>query len=174
MIAWSGLITYWQRWYGSSPNSCTHFLIIHAGDVKKIDLIHMTGAFNVLSWIIGLSIITLIGEIIYMKFWDKSKFKRKHTSTWKKINEVYNKFNSGMLYTNWVQINNHLVEPFKKTKLSFIHPHITAETDGYNKKWSEGIRPRAYPFIQDSYNLVYGNFANTIYNTPESYNYHQY
>lgn len=168
-MKWSGLITYWERWYGTSPNACTHVLIIHAGSVKKIDFIHMTGAFLVLACIIGVSIVTLLGEMMYVKLYGSKKEKEDPVLTWSKISGLYKRINSGMLYNSSSFFEEPTIDGYPKvTKLSFIHPQITADTSGLKKRWKDENRPRAYPFMQDMYGLVYGNYANSMYNNRDN------
>lgn len=61
----SGLTIYWRKNHEVLNDDCMYPLIVHAGDVKKIAMVHMIGSFYVLAWGLLFAVFVLLCEYIF-------------------------------------------------------------------------------------------------------------
>ena len=61
----SGLTIYWRKNFEVLYDDCMYPLIVHAGDVKKIAMMHMIGSFYVLAWGLAFAVLVLFLEYVF-------------------------------------------------------------------------------------------------------------
>lgn len=193
----AGISTYWKMWFQTPGNDCMYPLIIHAGDVKKIDVIHMIGSYVLLAWGIGVGSIILIGEIVHKKCFTVNQFgsmkmedgSKRENSGSSGLNDIlrsmYTRYNSDPSYSKWASnvdyfnsSDNRPTKESKVTRLSFNHPSISrAPSTNFKAKanWASGVaaaRAKASPNLYyDQSGSMYLTQIRGIYNDPENFQY---
>jgi hypothetical protein len=112
----AGFIVHWMKYYEQLGNDCLHPNLIYAGDVRKIELLHMYGSYVILALGMTASLIVFALELI---FWNLISPYLPHT--WKTSNvnamDYYNKIFIGYGYSNV-----RTMSPAKKKMIAPIIP----------------------------------------------------
>lgn len=133
-MAKSGIVLNWNKKFEVKGNDCLYPFIIHAGDVRKIQITHMLGSFVIL----GIGIVSAISSLFSEVFWKRSntqqfkiaKPERDNISvgkSWEKLKNFYGKINQGSLYTTYQMSKAKkqvLGSDSSIAKLSFVYPNV--------------------------------------------------
>ncbi|XP_025018417.1 ionotropic receptor 93a-like [Tetranychus urticae] len=194
LLTRAGIAIYWRLWYQTPGNDCMYPLIIHAGDVKKIDVVHMIGIYLFLACGIGIGFLILISEFItkyYISSDDdglKMKTAKRQFSGSSGIQDVlksiYTRYNANPSYSKWASnvdyynsAEGRSTGESKLVKLSFNHPTINRDTKESfaRSKWIQGasaVRAKASPNLYyDQFGPMYLNQIRGIYNDPDNFQY---
>lgn len=192
IIVRAGIMAYWRRWYEVPGNDCLYPSLVHAGEVRKIDLVNMTGCYLLLAWGLLIGFMTLFAELFYFNYTEKMMKGEKFS-----IKSIYRDTISRMfanpIYTRWA------TSPLRDTlannqanKLAFIYPQVKSEVNygtNYGTNYGNNYPTRTTtshrfgrgllaPMIgYDPFNTVYsnqlGNNNRNIYNNQAN-NYYSY
>lgn len=194
LITRAGIAVYWRLWYQTPGNDCMYPLIIHAGDVKKIDVVHMVGTYLFLAGGIAIGFLILIGEYIvrYLIPSDnegqKPKTSKRQFSGSFAIQDVlksmYTRYSANPMYTKWASNVDYYnsgegrsTGQSKLVKLSFNHPNVARDPKESfaRSKWiqgASGVRAKASSNLYyDQFGPMYLNQIRGIYNDPDNFQY---
>lgn len=163
-LGMTGMISHFVDFYANLGNDCLKPNIIYAGDVRKIEMLHMYGSYMVLGCGLIGSLGVLLMEIVYMS-WSKGQRRtnlgRGSPSSQEEL----------------------LLGGQKDANLNFVHDGGHTEGAGYRKGGNtKGLRPLigghplapAQPGLPPQYSTIYENTANNAYSTPSSFNYYDF
>ena len=133
-MAKSGIVLNWNKKFEVKGNDCLYPFIIHAGDVRKIQITHMLGSFVIL----GIGIVSAISSLFSEVFWKRSNTPNLKVAkpeserisvgkSWEKLKNFYSKINQGSLYTAYQmsKANKPVVGSDSSiAKLSFVYPNV--------------------------------------------------
>ncbi|RWS28262.1 glutamate receptor: ionotropic kainate 3-like protein 1, partial [Leptotrombidium deliense] len=168
----SGVAQYWKQIFQEPGNDCMYPFVIHAGDVKKVQVKHMIGAFYILSGGLVAAILAMFCEIIHFC---RLRVRRPDTrpltfTQW--LRKWYIRLTTGQLYADWYERNSDGTAKEKVAKSSPIAQAGGYNDDRYGKSWGNGQRPKIFSTVYGmQYGAVYGNQLSTMYNTKENFNY---
>lgn len=167
LLARSGLSYYWRREFSVLGNDCMYPLIVHAGDVKKIDVKHMTGSLMVLAKGLAAGLFVLLCELVY-HHWKRGRIPA--LKSWLTFGR------SGSAVSHWDEATNTRYTAFdkknvSKAKLQFIHPKTMMVP--VQERWNNQ-RPRLLGLNLPStdYDALYSSPA--AYNTDDNFQYYTY
>ncbi|KAI1287992.1 Glutamate receptor ionotropic, kainate 3 [Halotydeus destructor] len=143
-----GLIAHWMRHYAQLGNDCLKPLIIYAGDVRKIECLHMYGSYVVLAAGLVASFFVFGGEVSYVKFFKK----KEPTQSQNPLQSLYGLKATGVGYIGRVGTptsRQQLLAPGqnKAANLNFVQP-IVRDVDMRNKFNRAAVRPVAMPTLE--------------------------
>jgi len=95
----AGFIVHWMKYYEQLGNDCLHPTLIYAGDVRKIELLHMYGSYIILGIGMALSIVVIFLELGFWKF-IRPYLPQKWTTSNSDAMDYYNKIFIGYGYSN--------------------------------------------------------------------------
>ena len=175
----AGFIVHWMKYYAQLGNDCLHPTVVYAGDVRKIEVLHMFGSYVVLGVGIGISMIAFVAEYLYAKF-IRPCLPEKWKADSSTAHDYYNKIFVGYGYSN--------VRPTTPTKqkvqtvpggstLSLaMRPPATAAPLINSGPVMNGTLPRVQ-LKNTSENLPTGLYDPNLsgnYNSRTNYNYYNY
>lgn len=63
----AGFLVHWFKYYNQLGNDCLHPTLVYAGDVRRVELLHMYGCYVVLGFGLTASAIAIVCELLYWK-----------------------------------------------------------------------------------------------------------
>lgn len=183
LIARAGIMVYWRYWFEVPGNDCLHPSLIHAGEVKKVDVIHMKGSYILLGWGLLIGVAALIWEVVHFSYKNRDRTGGK-ISIVNMIHEAVVRLSSDPKYHKWADSTMHGGDVAGKTaKLSFIHPKIKAEVNygsgystegGYLAGQNRGRAKANQPLNYNQLGLLQSSQIRNIYPDPTNFHYFSY
>lgn len=178
----AGFVAHWMKYYDQLGNDCLHPTVVYAGDVRKIEMMHMYGSYVVLLGGMALSILFFVAELLYWHCIRPSLPEKWKSSTYNTL-DYYNKVFVGYGYSNV-----RLESPQSKVKPATQIPTFVQSMKGPAAPVAPvtfGIGPAAaaagdsmaqVPRTGSSVNSdsIYNPNYTGSYNTRTNYNYYKY
>lgn len=95
----AGFIVHWMKYYAQLGNDCLHPTVVYAGDVRKIEVLHMFGSYVILGLGIGISLVFFTGEVLYWRL-IRPCLPEKWKADSSNAHDYYNKVFVGYGYSN--------------------------------------------------------------------------
>lgn len=160
---------HWFKYYNQLGNDCLHPTLVYAGDVRKVELMHMHGCYLVLGFGIAASVVAIISELLYWKA-IRPFLPDSFTNSNVSIMDYYNKIFIGYGYSNHKVVSP--VRPKKDPVPSNKNTTLAvARNDIDNNNKSTTPSSRSSLGSANSRTGLYDNRQqNTNYNTKQNYN----
>lgn len=97
-LGMAGFVVHWMKYYAQIGNDCLHPTVVYAGDVRKIEVLHMFGSYVVLGLGMLASLVIFFGEILYWKMIRPCLPEKWKTDS--STHDIYNKIFVGYGYSN--------------------------------------------------------------------------
>lgn len=95
----AGFLVHWFKYFNQLGNDCLHPTLVYAGDVRRVEMMHMHGCYVILGVGVTASVIAFVLELLYWKgirpFLPES-FRTSNVS----VMDYYNKIFIGYGYSN--------------------------------------------------------------------------
>lgn len=182
----TGLVSHWHKYFAQLGNDCMYPLIVYAGDVRKIELLHMHGSYVVLGCGLLVSAVVLIIEMLYLGLRPKANKPSQMQGLYNKV-QTFGRGGSPTAQEPLIRGPGQV----RAANLANFAQAPGRPDDLATKAWRQAQQvaspansppraPRAAaaglldPSLPPQYNTIYENQAANAYNTTASFNYYNY
>lgn len=166
----AGFLVHWFKYYNQLGNDCLHPTLVYAGDVRKVELLHMYGCYVVLGFGLVSSAIAIVSELLYWKAirpYLPDSFKSSNVS----VMDYYNKIFIGYGYSN-VRVMSPVKTKNAANKNDSPHMGFGRNNGGGGENNNKAISSSRTSLgsANSRTGLYDGRQQNNNYNTKQNYN----